>query len=469
MSRSRTYTRGTGVSAVLPAVYIILTAIGAMTVYSSMVDQSMKESTMVFPPGYSTYLTQIAIGVVLFFLVGVIQQKFWHIIHVPAYVGGLLLLLAVAFLGHEVHGARSWFRLPGGMSLQVAELVKLSTALSLAALLSHYRTDLSTLRYQAISLAVIVAPIILVLLQPDAGTAGVFLGLTLVLFLAGFPAGVYLISTSTVSLFIISEVINLPMAIAVLLGVLSILYTPWDRRRIMRNVPYALVFLAVVLTGIFMSLTGSIIVLAAYLVYHAARDVIKKKFAKPIRYVSVGAIVLLITVALNYVVNHVLQPHQRDRIDVWLSPGQSNPQGSLYNIIQSKMAISSGGIAGKGFLQGYMTRLDYVPEQSTDFIFTVIGEEQGFLGAASVIVLFGILIFYLLRMAQQQRQQFNKYFILCVTSYFIVHVIINIGMTLGIMPVVGIPLPLISRGGSAFIAFSVMLGIIQSYNYHRDA
>jgi len=429
----------------------------------------MTDTGVIMPPGYNTYLIQIVIGVVLFFLVGVIQQKFWHIIHAPAYIGGLLLLIAVAIFGHEVHGARSWFRLPGGISIQVAELVKLSTALSLAALLSHYRTDLQILRYQAISLAVILAPVLLVLLQPDAGTAGVFLSLTLVLFLAGFPSWVYLISISTLSLFIISEVFSLSMAITILLGVLGILYTPWDRRRLTRNLPYALVFLTALLTGIYMSLMASIIVLSSYLVYQAVRDVIKKRFAKPIRYVAVGTIVLLITVSLYYVVNSVLQPHQRDRIDVWLSPGQSNPQGSLYNLIQSKMAISSGGITGKGFLQGYMTRLDYVPEQSTDFIFTVIGEEQGFLGAASVIILFGILIFYLLHMAQQQRQQFNKYFILCVASYITVHVIINIGMTLGLMPVVGIPLPLISRGGSAFIAFSLMLGIIQSYNYHRDA
>lgn len=155
-----------------------------------------------------------------------------------------------------------------------------------------------------------------------------------------------------------------------------------------------------------------------------------------------------------------LEPHQQERIKVWLKPSECDPRGALYNVLQSKVAIGSGGFSGKGFLQGNMTKLKFVPEQSTDFIFSSIGEEHGFIGSSIVIVLFFVLIYRILRISESAEKKFLKSFALCVAGLILFHVLINIGMTLGLLPIIGIPLPFISKGGSALIGFSLMLGIL---------
>ena len=155
-----------------------------------------------------------------------------------------------------------------------------------------------------------------------------------------------------------------------------------------------------------------------------------------------------------------LEPHQQERIKVWLTPSQCDPRGSLYNILQSKVAIGAGGFFGKGYLNGNMTKLKFVPEQSTDFIFSSIGEEQGFLGSITVIILFFILIFRIVLMSQRSEKKFFSNYALCVAGLLFVHVLINIGMTMGLVPIIGIPLPFISKGGSALIGFSLMIGVL---------
>ncbi len=169
----------------------------------------------------------------------------------------------------------------------------------------------------------------------------------------------------------------------------------------------------------------------------------------------------------NYVFNNFLGSHQQERINVWLRPDLCDPRGSLYNVLQSKMAIGSGGLEGKGFLKGTMTKLNYVPEQATDFIFCTIGEEQGFIGSFGIIALFLLLLMRLTILAERQQTNFSRFFAYGVAGIFFVHLVVNIGMTMGIMPVVGIPLPFISRGGSALLGFTLMIGVLLKLDSKR--
>jgi rod shape determining protein RodA len=175
------------------------------------------------------------------------------------------------------------------------------------------------------------------------------------------------------------------------------------------------------------------------------------------------SIIVMLTVfsfAISHAFENILKPHQQDRINVWLNPGESDPRGSLYNIMQAKMAIGSGGLSGKGFLNGTMTKLNYVPEQNTDFIFTTIGEEQGFVGCVGVLFLFFVLLFRILNNGERSKNQFPMYFSYGVAGVMFIHIFINIGMTIGVAPVIGIPLPFISKGGSSLLSFSILIGIL---------
>jgi rod shape determining protein RodA len=174
-----------------------------------------------------------------------------------------------------------------------------------------------------------------------------------------------------------------------------------------------------------------------------------------------------VTYAANYAFNDILKPHQQDRINVWLQPEKCDPRGSLYNLIQSKMAISAGGLTGKGFLKGTITQLNYVPEQSTDFIFTTIGEEQGFLGVVLVIGLFLAFLMQIIRIAERQRSDFARIYAYGFAGIVFIHLFINVGMTMGVAPVIGIPLPFISRGGSSLLGFTIMLGVLLKLDSKR--
>ena len=185
------------------------------------------------------------------------------------------------------------------------------------------------------------------------------------------------------------------------------------------------------------------------------------------RLASVLATVTVLSFSTKYFFEHFLQPHQQDRINVWLRPYLCDPRGSLYNIIQSKIAIGSGGLQGRGFLKGALTRFNYVPEQSTDFIFTVIGEEQGFIGAISVIIIYAALIVKIIKVAERGQTSFITNYAYAVVGFLLVHFFVNIGMVMGIMPVIGIPLPLLSKGGTSLLVFSIMIGALLKMDVAR--
>jgi rod shape determining protein RodA len=193
------------------------------------------------------------------------------------------------------------------------------------------------------------------------------------------------------------------------------------------------------------------------------------KRARQLVTILLPAIIIIssLSIATDYLFNNVLKPHQQDRINVWLKPSECDPRKSLYNIIQSKTAIGSGGIAGKGYLQGTMTELDHVPEQTTDFIFSIVGEEQGFLGVLSIILLFGILIYRIVTTGEKAKNLFIRRYAYAIAGILFFHVFINIGMTMGICPVIGIPLPFLSKGGTALLFFSIMIGILVKMEHSR--
>ena len=186
----------------------------------------------------------------------------------------------------------------------------------------------------------------------------------------------------------------------------------------------------------------------------------EKTYDLPITMVALMAVGLLVAGSANYGFNNILEPHQQDRINVWLQPTKADPHGSAYNLVQSKVAIGSGGLAGKGFLQGSMTKLNYIPAQSTDFIFSSIGEEHGFIGSLIVIGLFMGLLWRIIVIAEKQRSPFSRNYAYAVGGVLFIHIMINIGMTMGLFPVIGIPLPFISYGGSSLLGFTLMVGVL---------
>ena len=192
---------------------------------------------------------------------------------------------------------------------------------------------------------------------------------------------------------------------------------------------------------------------------------------KGLRNIGLAAVAIIIgasvTFGARYAFDNVLKPHQKDRINVWLNPEDCDPRGSLYNLIQSKTAIAAGGLTGKGYLQGNMTKLSYVPEQSTDFIFCTIGEEQGFVGSFGMILIFLMLLIRLTIIAERQRSNFSRIYAYCFVGILFVHFFINIGMTMGLMPIIGIPLPFISKGGSSLFGFSIMIGVLLKMDSKR--
>jgi rod shape determining protein RodA len=194
---------------------------------------------------------------------------------------------------------------------------------------------------------------------------------------------------------------------------------------------------------------------------YAAFTIFKERKLRELSLVGFAtAMIVLLSYTTNYLFEEVIKPHQQERINIWLRPEKCDPRGPLYNLIQSKLAIGSGGFLGKGFLNGEMTKLNYVPEHSTDFIFSIVGEEQGFIGTASVIILFVVLIIRCVIIAERTRLEFIRNYAYCMAGILFIHFFVNIGMTIGLMPIIGIPLPFVSRGGTSLLFFSVMMAVL---------
>lgn len=329
-----------------------------------------------------------------------------------------MLLLAVLVIGRNVGGNQAWIPI-GSFRLQPSELAKFGTALLMARYISSFNPKLTTLKPVLVAAAIIILPMCLIMLQPDAGSMLVFLSFMFPLYREGLPGYLLIIFWGMVVLFI-----------------LNLYLTSW-----------LLISIIIALGGLF--------------IYFNRK---KQRRMITIGIITLSAIGYLFIAKLMF--ENVLQPHQRTRIELILGL-KTDPRGAGYNVNQSKIAIGSGQLTGRGFLEGTQTKYGYVPEQSTDFIFSTIGEEWGFAGCFVVIALYMFLLLRIINLAERQRSTFSRVYGYCVACIIFFHVFINIGMTIGIVPVIGIPLPFISYGGSSLWSFTVLLFIFLKLDSNR--
>lgn len=402
---------------VIVLLYFILVFIGWLSIYTSSGGDEVG-SIFDLSARYGKQLLWIGLSVMLIIVVLLIDAKFFSTFAFLFYAAMIVILVAVLFFGKTVAGSKSWFEI-GNFAIQPAEFAKFTTALALAKYLSMLNVDMRNLRTPVISILLMVLPALLILFQNDTGSALVYAAFAIVLFREGF-SGIILI-------------FGVAMAI---LFILTLLF-------------------------------GEIYIIASLLVLFAIILFFFKKSRK--QYKSFIAVFLMSAVfifSVNYAFQHVLEPHQKKRINVLLGIEQ-DLRGAGYNVNQSKIAIGSGGLAGKGFRQGMLTRNQFVPEQSTDFIFCTVGEEWGFMGTLTVVLLFLSMLLRIIYMAERQRSRFSRIYGYGVASVLFFHFAVNIGMTIGLAPVVGIPLPFFSYGGSSLWAFTILLFIFVKQDADR--
>ena len=452
---------------VIAGIWLVLVIFGWMNIYASSVSEegfvfSLKEK-------YVMDLIWVATALTLGFLIlFVIPSSLYPTIAWPFYGLMVLLLVAVAFVGVEVNGSKSWFAI-GPFRLQPAEFSKIATSLLLAQLMSKYGFSFSKFR-DALRIAVVLAlPMLAILLEKETGSALVYLGYLLVCYREGMTGWLLVIGLLVILFFILTLVCSPFVAVLVLLGMTGVAFGFYIRKPLLYGILTAvavtlLAFLPRLLQLEALAplnrfdpatwlalLTGTAAVVLALVFWFQRR--------RPLRNLMLGFLLgLLVIFSVEMVFTKVLKDHQRARIEVLLGI-KEDPMGVGYNVHQSLVAIGSGGLTGKGFLGGTQTRFDFVPEQSTDFIFCTIGEEWGLVGTLAVLAAYLTLILRLIASAEKQRDHFARIYGWCVAACLLMHVLINICMTIGLMPVIGIPLPMLSYGGSSLWAFSILLFI----------
>lgn len=439
-------------------IYLSLLIIGWLAIYSVTYSFNVEVDYLDLNVPITKQTLYLLFALIVFFSAQFINDKFWHTFAYLIYGLSVFLLVLVLMIGTEIKGAKAWFVF-GGFSIQPSEIAKIGTALALSSFLSYYKTNLKIRNYQLISAGIILLPMFLIQLQPDSGSALTFLSFFLLLFIEGLNPLYFIFGILLTIVFICAFLFDLSF---ILLGILilGLVISFFFFKKFK--------YQALILPGILCALIfanfffeQNQVLLASGLIFILSLIYLwKSKEERMVTFLVFGFSFLSLFAYSSVSFFNKLEPHQQERIKVWLKPSECDPRGALYNVLQSKVAIGSGGFSGKGFLQGNMTKLKFVPEQSTDFIFSSIGEEHGFIGSSIVIVLFFVLIYRILRISESAEKKFLKSFALCVAGLILFHVLINIGMTLGLLPIIGIPLPFISKGGSALIGFSLMLGIL---------
>lgn len=398
--------------------YLILVIIGWLSIYSAVFDES-HSSIFDIERNYGKQLIWIITAFFIAFMILLIESKFYSVFSYGIYGVTLLLLVSVLFFGKYVNGSRSWFEI-GSFRLQPAEFAKFATALVIAKYISTTNKKLKDLKTILASVGLLIIPMALILLQGDVGSAVTYVAFVFVLYREGLTGYV--------------------LVLGVLLAFIFIM---------------ALLFPA-------LYIYIGIAVISFALAYYFRRK------RQSIAVIIVAAVLSISMVAgFNYVFNNVLKTHHRDRLNNLVGK-EIDLKGAGYNVNQSKIAIGSGGISGKGFLNGTQTKYDFVPEQSTDFIFCTVGEEFGFIGSVVLIGLFCALLLRIIFIAERQRSAFSRIYAYGVASILFMHLTINIGMTIGLVPVIGIPLPFISYGGSSLWSFTILLSILIKLDSNRQ-
>ncbi|HNS11794.1 MAG TPA: rod shape-determining protein RodA [Bacteroidia bacterium] len=402
---------------VLVGLFIVMVLIGWMNIYAAVYNEE-HSSIFDLSQSYGKQTLWIGGAAILALMILVIDGKFYAAFSYAIYAVFILLLLSTFAFSRDVKGSFGWIDI-GAFKLQPAEFAKFATNMALAKYLSTLDIRMQDTRTKLISTIILGVPAIIILLQNDTGSALVFGAFIFVLYREGLSGNILLLALVSVALFILALLVEYTTLMWILLGItlLFILLVRKNKRNIL-----------IIATGA---------VLAIGMVY-----------------------------SVDYVYSNVLQAHQRTRIDVLLGK-EVDLKGAGYNVNQSKIAIGSGGFFGKGFLQGTQTKYDFVPEQSTDFIFCTVGEEWGFLGSLVVIGLFMALLIRIIIVAERQRSQYSRIYGYGVASIIFFHLMINIGMTIGLAPVIGIPLPFFSYGGSSLWSFTVLLFIFIKLDSYR--
>ena len=480
----------------LVGIYLLLVFIGWVNIYASL---HSSEPPSIFSWNFRCgkqfvwMLTAFGLGGLILF---VIPPSWWEGFSLPLYVGVVGLLVAVIFLGIEVKGSRSWFEF-GPVRFQPAEVSKITTSLLLATLMSQQGYKMARPRDFLLTAAVVGVPMLAILAESETGSALVYIGFLFVLYREGLSGWLLGLLGLAVVLFVSTLTASPYVSILILTGILVVcnaLQGPrkelWPRLlwggaavAVLAVIPTLWGLLTDAITARMTFLAQRVYVPRAgestsyfwafllkikpiYILLAAAAVALPvlayKAYRKRDRFLGVSLLVFIVGVALvfstDFIFTNVLQDHQRKRIEVLLGM-KEDPAGVGYNVNQSKIAIGSGGLTGKGFLQGTQTAFGFVPEQTTDFIFCTVGEEWGFVGCLVVILLYVLLMVFLILDAEDCRSPFIRIYGYCVASCIFMHLFINIGMTIGLMPVIGIPLPLLSYGGSSLWAFTVLLFI----------
>ncbi len=426
----------------------------------------------------------IGLSFILALVLLLIDSRMYETYAYPIYLGLLLLLLVTIFIAPDIKGSRSWIAL-GPMSLQPAEFAKFATALALAKLFSGYNFALNSVSNYVKALAIIFIPIFLILAQRETGSALVYLSLFFVLYREGMNGLVLFAALFAIVIFVVAVkftetmILGIPSGeFAVYIMIMSVMVAMiafyCKKQFVARNIAFGFLATGIivwVLTLFGLKIPGTVyfITVISIACLYCVYELMKLKSNKLLVSLMTVVLSLAFLMSVNYVFGNVLEPHQQLRIKVALGI-EEDLKGAGYNVNQSKIAIGSGGFSGKGFLNGTQTKLKYVPEQHTDFIFCTIGEEEGFIGTTLVVALFLALILRIIKIAERQPTTFGRVYAYCVASYIIFHFCINIGMVIGLCPVIGIPLPFFSYGGSSLWGFTFLLFILlridASRRYH---
>jgi len=390
-------------------IYIALVIMGWMTIYSASLPI---EETSVFDLSqiYGRQMLFIGLAIPLIFIVLFTDAKIYERLSFVFYGVGIILLLGLFVFGVTKKGQTNWYQF-GGFGFQPSEFVKIATGLLLAKYISYSQINFKFTKHQIIGLAIIGLPVFLILLQPDAGSAMIFISLIFVLNREGLPSWYFISGIVAIVLFFASLVIQ-PLYVVITLAIIMIIHYIFNRKISRNPIVYGLLFL----------------VMTAF------------------------------TYSVSYVYDSVLEPHQKDRINVLIGDNVDMKREG-YNLDQSMIAIGSGGLTGKGYLEGTQTKGGFVPEQHTDYIFTTVGEEWGFIGSFIVIVLFAALFLRIIYLAENQKTKFSRVYGYCVATYLFTHFFVNIAMLIKLFPTIGVPLPFFSYGGSSLWSFTILLFI----------
>lgn len=451
-------------------VYVLLVGIGWLNIYASGYTGAESQFVNAAQP-YFKQLMWIGFSVILISVILLLDSKFYEAFAYVFFGATVLLLIAVLVIGTEIKGAKSWIII-GGFSIQPAEFAKFGTSLAIAKLLTTYNFNVKRFSNLIIAFGLIFIPIALVILQNDTGSALVYTVFVLVLYREGISP-FFLISAFLAALYFI---LILVLSQTWVFGIIMTITIAWmlikkETLAGLISLGIAILMLAAMLytrnnesfsIPINSALSISIVITIAFLIVLS----LIKRVRVYIVYILFLISSTLFTFSTSHIFENVLRIHQKTRIMVLLGL-KDDPLGAGYNVTQSQIAIGSGGFLGKGFLKGTQTQMNFVPEQNTDFIFSIVGEEWGFIGTIFVLGLFLFLILRLIMLAERQRSSFSRIYGYCVAMILFFHVTINVGMAIGVAPVIGIPLPFFSYGGSSLWSFTILLFIFLRLDANR--